>query len=156
MVGFVRDNLGEPDDEGKAKRDSIIAALSAEAALPAQAELDKKSKEDGSLEAGKAAMAESWDTASCIDCHKFHDEGDLGSAPDLTGYGSQDWLVKMITDPTHEAFYRDSNDRMPSFGVDPSGPKLSLLASEEIELLARWLRGENLDAPVPAATASAP
>lgn len=148
MVNFVKDNLTELDDENKAKRDSIIAALSAEAALPVQDELDKKSMEDGSLEKGKTAMAEAWDatSTSCIDCHKYHDEGDLGSAPDLTGYGSKDWLVKMITDPTHEEMYRDTNDRMPSFGVDPPGAKQSLLTGEEIELLARWLRGENLDA----------
>ncbi|HUE71378.1 MAG TPA: cytochrome b N-terminal domain-containing protein [Pirellulaceae bacterium] len=148
MVNFVKDNLTELDDENKAKRDSIIAALSAEAALPAQAELDKQSMEDGSLEKGKTALAEAWDatSTSCIDCHKYHDEGDLGGAPDLTGYGSQDWLVKMITDPTHEEMYRDTNDRMPSFGVDPPGAKQSLLTGEEIDLLARWLRGENLDA----------
>jgi ubiquinol-cytochrome c reductase cytochrome b subunit len=155
MVSFVRDNMTEMDDEKRAQRDAIVAALSAEAALPAQIEADKKSQEDGTLEKGKAAIAESWDTASCIDCHKFHDEGDLGSAPDLTGYGSKEWLVKMISDPTHEELYRDTNDRMPSFGLDPEGAKQSLLAAEDIDLLARWLRGENLDSASPSATASA-
>ncbi len=151
MVTFVNDNLQELDEEKKTKLASIIAALSAEATLPAQVEADKNSQEDGTLEKGKGAIAEAWETASCVDCHKFHDQGELGSAPDLTGYGSKDWLVRMISDPTHETLYRDANDRMPSFGVDPPGAKQSLLAAEEIELLARWLRGEDLDAASPAA-----
>jgi ubiquinol-cytochrome c reductase cytochrome b subunit len=156
MANFVRDNLSEPDDEKKAKRDAIIAALSAEAALASQADDDKKAREEGMIEKGKAAFAEAWEgsSASCIDCHKFHDEGDLGSAPELTGYGSKEWLVRMISDPAHEAFYRDTNDRMPSFGVDPPGTKQSLLSAEDIDLLARWLRGEDLNAATPAATAA--
>lgn len=154
MAGFVRDNLGELDDEKRTKRDAIIAALSAEAALPAQADADMKAKEDGTLEKGNAAFAETWDTASCVDCHKFHDQGDLGSAPELTGYGSKEWLAKMISDPTHETLYRDANDRMPSFGVDPPGAKQSLLTTDEIDLLARWLRGEDVDAGTPSATAA--
>jgi ubiquinol-cytochrome c reductase cytochrome b/c1 subunit len=154
MVDFVNSNLKELNDEKKAKCDAIIAALSAEAALPAQAEADKKSQEDGSLEKGKAALAEMWDTAACIDCHKFHDQGDLGAAPELTGYGTKDWIVKMITDPAHEAFYADKNDRMPNFGVDPPGAKQSLLSAEDIDLVARWLRGEDLDGAAPAATAA--
>ena len=153
MVGFVRDNLAELDDEKKARRDAIIAALSAEAALPSQAEADKSAQADGTLEKGKTAMTESFDTASCVDCHKFQDAGDLGSAPDLTGYGSKAWLVRMISDPAHEAFYRDTNDRMPSFGIDPEGAKQSILAAEDIELLARWLRGEPLDSPPTTAAA---
>jgi ubiquinol-cytochrome c reductase cytochrome b subunit len=142
---FVATDLAEPDEEAKAKVQSIAAALSAEAALPAQAEADKKAEEDKTLEKGRAAMSEAFENYSCTDCHKFRDAGDLGSAPDLTGWGSKDWLVRFISDPTHEAFYRDTNDRMPSFGKAGPGPKQALLTAEEIELLARWLRGEKLD-----------
>ncbi|HZL91779.1 MAG TPA: hypothetical protein VFB96_25635, partial [Pirellulaceae bacterium] len=155
MADFVSSNLKTMDDEKKTKRDAIIAALSAEAALPAQAEADKKAQEDGTLAKGKSAMAETWDTASCIDCHKFRDEEDASDAPVLTGYGTKDWIVKMITDPSHESFYGESNDRMPSFGVDPPGAKQALLTAEEIDLVARWLRGEELDAVAPATTAAA-
>jgi ubiquinol-cytochrome c reductase cytochrome b subunit len=147
MVTFVRDNLRELDDAKREKLAAIVAALSAEAALPAQAEADRQDRESGTLDKGRAAIAESWDTASCVDCHKFHDQGDLGAAPDLTAYGSKDWLVRMISDPAHESLYRDTNDRMPSFGVDPPGAKQSILAPEDIDLLARWLRGEDVDAP---------
>jgi hypothetical protein len=52
-------------------------------------------------------------------------------------------FIRFITDPTHEAFYRDTNDRMPSFGRAPEGgTKKPLLTAEEVDLLARWLRGE--------------
>ncbi|MDX1944105.1 MAG: cytochrome b N-terminal domain-containing protein [Pirellulaceae bacterium] len=136
---FVQTDLVDLDDDGKAKLASIIAALSAEAQLPAQAADDKKAAEDKTIEKGRAAMADSFGSYSCIDCHKFHDDGALGSAPDLTGWGSQAWLTKIIANPKHEEFYRDTNDRMPSFGgAHP------LLTPAEIDLLARWLRGEKL------------
>ena len=50
-----------------------------------------------------------------------------------------------LTDQAHEDFYRDTNDRMPAFGKAGPGPKKALLTAEEIDLLARWLRGEQLD-----------
>jgi ubiquinol-cytochrome c reductase cytochrome b subunit len=106
MAGFVKADLAELDDEGKAKVQSIIAALSAEAKLPAQKEADAKAADDGTLEKGREALAEAFENSSCVDCHKFRDAGDLGSAPDLTGWASTDWLTRLITDPTHEAFYR--------------------------------------------------
>jgi ubiquinol-cytochrome c reductase cytochrome b subunit len=146
MITFVNDNLKEPSDETKAKIQSIIAALSAEAALPAQVEDDKKAADDMTLEKGRAAMAESFDTASCLDCHKFHDAGEPELAPSLTGWGSHDWLVRFISDPAHADFYRDTNDRMPAFGKKGPGPTIQpLLSAADIELLAKWLRGEKLE-----------
>ena len=78
---------------------SLVTALSAEAALPAQAEEDKKAMEDGSLERGREALATAITNSACTDCHKFRDEGEVGSAPDLTGYGSREWLIGMIGRP---------------------------------------------------------
>ena len=43
-------------------------------------------------------MSEAFENYSCTDCHKFRDTGNLGSAPDLTGWGSKDWLVRFIGD----------------------------------------------------------
>ena len=82
-------------------------------------------------------------SSTAITLKQLSDEGDLGSAPDLAGWGSKDWLVRFITDPTHEAFYRDTNDRMPAFGQgNAESTKKPLLAAEDIDLLARYLRGE--------------
>jgi quinol-cytochrome oxidoreductase complex cytochrome b subunit/mono/diheme cytochrome c family protein len=146
MAGFVKDDLGELDDDGKATLASLIAALSAEAALPAQAEADKKAEEDGSLEKGREALTTAITNSACTDCHKFRDNGDLGSAPDLTGYGSREWLIGMISDPKHEQYYPNDNDRMPAFGRTGAGPtKQPLLSPADIELIAKWLRGEPLE-----------
>jgi ubiquinol-cytochrome c reductase cytochrome b subunit len=142
---FVQAELAEPDDAAKAKVALIALALSAEAALPAQAEADKQAEADGALAKGRAAMSEAFESFSCTDCHKFQDTGDLGSAPDLTGWGSKEWLTRFISDPGHEGFYRDDNDRMPAFGKAGPGPKQALLSGADIELLARWIRGEKLE-----------
>jgi ubiquinol-cytochrome c reductase cytochrome b subunit len=143
MAEFVVDNLKELDDADKARLQTLIAALSAEAALPSQAETDKTAEADGTLTKGRKALGEAFESSSCTDCHKFRDQGDLGSAPDLTGWASKDWLVRFISDPTHEAFYRETNDRMPAFGKSSGGPnKQSLLSAADIELIARLIRGE--------------
>jgi ubiquinol-cytochrome c reductase cytochrome b subunit len=76
-------------------------------------------------------------------CHKFGDVGELGGAPDLTGYGSREWLVGMISNPTHERFYRDANDRMPAFAENENGEG-NLLDAKSIGLITDWLRGEWL------------
>ena len=72
-----------------------------------------------------------------MDCHRFHEEGEeLGTAPDLTGYGSRDWLMAFISNPEHVRFYGDKNDRMPAFGEEKQ------LTPTEIGLVTDWLRGE--------------
>ncbi|MCA9123519.1 MAG: cytochrome b N-terminal domain-containing protein [Planctomycetaceae bacterium] len=81
------------------------------------------------------------DELACTDCHRFHDKGDLGSAPDLTGYGSSEWLSAMISNPAHERFYPDTNDRMPAFGATDDDPSGGLLTQDQIDLLVRWMLG---------------
>jgi ubiquinol-cytochrome c reductase cytochrome b subunit len=142
MVGFVNDNFAEPSEEERKEIDALIAALSAEAALPGQAKEDEEAKTDGTLEKGKEAIEKSWATSSCVDCHKFHDAGALGGAPDLTGYGSKAWITEFLTNPAHERFYPSSNDRMPAFAVAGKTTKRPLLTPQQLELLASWLRGE--------------
>jgi quinol-cytochrome oxidoreductase complex cytochrome b subunit/mono/diheme cytochrome c family protein len=144
MATFVTTDLGEPDAAKKEKIAQIIAALSAEAALPSQTEIDKQATDDGTIAKGKSAMGEMFATSACADCHKFG-EGSGGSGPDLTGYGSRDWLIRFIGDPSHESLYAKGNDRMPSFATAAPGPKGALLKQDEIDLIARWLRGEKLD-----------
>lgn len=143
MVSFVKDNLAELDDEGKEQLAALVAALSAEAALPAQRMADQQAQENGMLAQGRRRIVEGINGASCTDCHRFHGDGERGGAPDLTGWGSLSWLMAIISDPTHEAFYRDTNDRMPAFGKSGPGPtRQAILRPEQIELVARWLRGE--------------
>jgi quinol-cytochrome oxidoreductase complex cytochrome b subunit/mono/diheme cytochrome c family protein len=145
MVSFVKDNMTDLDEDGKKQVADLIAALSAEAKLPAQAEADKKAAEDGTLMRGKEAFAASFATSSCVDCHKIGEAGDLGSAPDLTGWASQAWLERFIADPAHADLYGEGNDRMPQFGKSGPGAKNAILTPEEITRLAKWIRGEKLE-----------
>ncbi len=78
---------------------------------------------------------------SCIDCHKYHEEGELGSAPDLTGYMSREWLIDFIRNPASERFYGENNDRMPAFAPHDD-PRLNQLDDQTIGLIVDWLRGD--------------
>lgn len=50
----------------------------------------------------------------CASCHFYADLNPDGSAPDLTGYGSEAWLRKMIGSPGQPHMYGDNN-RMSTF-----------------------------------------
>lgn len=141
MVNYVKDNLATLDDEKKKALSDLVATLSAEAKLPAQAGADKQAQTDGTLERGRKAFAESF---GCTDCHQLESMGDAGAAPDLTGWGSSEWLKEFLANPGHERFYSEGNDRMPAFRAG-SGAKRHLLDDQELELLVQWLRGEKLD-----------
>jgi ubiquinol-cytochrome c reductase cytochrome b subunit len=80
--------------------------------------------------------------SNCTVCHRFGGEGSLGSAPDLTGYGSYEWMLGMVSDPTHDRFYRDTNDRMPSFAKDLDHPETNNVSVRELSLIVDWLRGD--------------
>ena len=146
MVTWVKDTIGASleDLEGeeladyKRKIEDVTFALAAEAGLIREmaASIDER------VAAGRDAMVNEF---VCIDCHKFHDDGDIGLAPDLTGYASPDWLRAFIANPEHERFYPETNDRMPAFAPhdDPAANRLS---PQELDLLVAWLRGEWYEA----------
>ena len=75
------------------------------------------------------------DGLACIDCHDIDSEEE-GYAPDLTGYGSDEWTVAFLKNPEDERFYGDENDRMPCYGRD------NKLSDEEIQILADWIRSK--------------
>lgn len=135
MVDFVKGTL--PDLKKENDLNKMIAALSAEAKLPSQAELDKK--EAKSITEGRKLV----ETFTCTDCHKFGETDNGGGAPDLTGYGSREWLSAFISDPAHERFYGDKNDRMPAFYKDKENPKNNKFTQRELDMLIEWLRGEE-------------
>jgi ubiquinol-cytochrome c reductase cytochrome b subunit len=154
MVTWVADTLGPDaiaalDDKGRAelreKVENVAFALAAEANqnVGPIADLDQR------VAAGRTAIVEDF---SCVECHKFHDDGELGLAPDLTGYASAKWLRELISNPEHERFYPDTNDRMPAFAAS-GDPAANRLSPEELDLLVAWLRGEWYE---PAAATSPP
>ena len=127
MVKFVKKDA----EKFAPQLNSIVAALSAEAQLPAQADADQR---DATLiESGRAFIAT--DTARCTECHQFRKKDEEATAPDLTGYASREWLIGLISNPKHERFYGQRNDRMPAF----AGEKI--LDAQAIGLIADWLRG---------------
>jgi quinol-cytochrome oxidoreductase complex cytochrome b subunit/mono/diheme cytochrome c family protein len=131
MVSYVTGDMTDADTWSKEQIEAVIAALAAEAGRP-------DPQADGKLVAeGRTLIA---DADRCGSCHRFGDnEMDLGTAPDLTGWGSREWLVGIINDPTHERFYGDTNDRMPSFGTADEGAA-PMLSPQQVGLIADWLR----------------
>jgi len=131
-VRLITDKVPAYSAEDKASLEKILAALSAEAALPAQKEADAR---DATLIAdGKKLIAES--ALDCAECHQFHNDTP-GDGPDFTGYASHAWLAEFLKNPGHDRFYGKRNDRMPAFG------KTSRLGPRDLDLLIRWLRGEQ-------------
>ncbi len=131
MVKFVKKNVAAFTPEQKEQLKQLIDALSAEAQLKSQAAAD--ARDAAQIKAGGGYLTDSLD---CVRCHTFHDE--IGTeAPDLTGYGSRDWLVRFLNNPADtNSFYGDLNDRMPAFG------QKGILSQEEIGMIADWLRGD--------------
>ena len=139
MLNFVKSDVAKYDAAKQAQLAKGLKALSAEAALPAQAAVEAQEKAD--IEEGRALLA---GDLSCTDCHKFREAGDLGSAPDLTGYGSAEWLDGILRKPAHERFYapryeaRDDGGEvtlMPAYGEGDSK-----LTDRELKMLVDWLR----------------
>jgi ubiquinol-cytochrome c reductase cytochrome b subunit len=142
MVEFVQTNL-DPEElkKPKNKQDAadikdIIVALSAEAKLLAQRADDAASMD--AIARGKKAFSAS--TFECTDCHSWYDhqtnKPGKSRGPDLTGYGSEKWMVDFIKNPAHPSFYGKYNDRMPRYGEE------KILTEKSITLVTKWLRGD--------------
>ena len=131
MVSYVTDDMTDSETWTPVQINAVIQALAAEAERVGDG-IDMKVVQEG-----RKLIA---DSDRCGGCHKFGDNDmDFGGAPDLTGWGTREWIVGIINDPSHERFYGEMNDRMPSFGKSENGAT-SMLATKEVELLADWLR----------------
>lgn len=78
-------------------------------------------------------------TCTSSGCHAFHGKGQPGTAPNLTGYGSREWLIGIISDPANPRFYGKMNERMPSY-APANKPGNAILTARQIEMLADWMR----------------
>lgn len=130
MVRTIKDMYADLDaeelQEVQEQMDTIAIMLSAEAQLVQQKDLDRK--DSARIEAGKKLFQQ-----NCASCHRFHGKG-TQSGPDLTGYGTLAWLTAITSNPGAAQFYGSRNDRMPIFEKE--------LSREQIELIARFIRGE--------------
>ena len=132
MVRFVQKDVAGFNEAQKLMLKKVVAALSAEAALPAQAPGD--AADAGLIGEGRTLLAH--EDMRCTECHKFNTKDEEADAPSLTGYGSREWTAALIANPAHKRFYGERNDRMPAFGAEGS------LDDQAVGLLADWLRGD--------------
>lgn len=132
MARFVKRSVAGFSAEEKQQLTTALAALSAEAKLPAQAAVE--SAEAARLEQGRGLLRS--EAMRCTECHQFQKPDEDATAPDLTGYGSRGWMIDFIKNPAHERFYGKRNDRMPAFGQD------NKLDERSLGLVVDWLRGD--------------
>jgi len=129
---MARKVLAKYTEEENKLLPEIARLLADEANLPYEEKLEEE-KRDELLALFYNDDLDFEDGRACIDCHDIDSE-DEGSAPDLTGYGSREWLIAFIENPEDSRFYGKKNDRMPCYGRDDK------LKPEEIEILVDWIR----------------
>ncbi len=134
---MARKVLAKYTEEEKKLLPEIAKLLADGAELPYEEKLDEDTREELlSLYYNDDLKFE--DGRACIECHDIDSE-DEGSAPDLTGYGSREWLIAFIENPEDKRFYGKKNDRMPCYGRDGK------LKDEEIAILVDWIRSQPAD-----------
>ncbi len=131
MVKFVKKEVPAYSPVQAYNLKKVIAALSAEAQLKSQIEIDQQ--DAALISEGRSLLRTEF---RCAECHQFRKKDEDATAPDLTGYGSRRWIVGLLTNPKHPAYYGKRNDRMPAFGDE------KILDPQAIGLLADWLRGQ--------------
>jgi ubiquinol-cytochrome c reductase cytochrome b subunit len=150
MSEFVHDEVAKADADGKAEIDKIVKAVSAEAILKLQQGADQA--DAAHIAEGRKLIAES-ENFECTQCHKWQGAGKT-KGPDLTGYGSREWMIDFVKNPAHKRFYGERNDRMPQFG------EKQLLTDQQIGMVVDWLRGDwyepGAHGPALSATVTAP
>ena len=143
MCKFVKKDIAAYTPDQKEQLKKVIAAVSAEAKLKSQADTDAR---DAAMIAEGRGLFK--DAMKCTDCHQFQTKDEDATAPSLTGYGSREWLIKLLNNPAHTDFYGERNDRMPAFG------EKQILSPESIGLVVDWLRGDWYE-PAPTEQAKA-
>jgi ubiquinol-cytochrome c reductase cytochrome b subunit len=131
MVGFIKSQWrdAKEDDSLDDLRDTltkVAAALSAEAGLSSQADVD--ARDEQVIKEGRKLIE-----STCTDCHRFGKKAGAG-APELVGYGSRQWIMGITSNPATPRFYGDHNDRMPAYA--------ETLSARDIGVLADWLRSD--------------
>jgi ubiquinol-cytochrome c reductase cytochrome b subunit len=149
MTDFLDELRVQYEDEGReaelqADLDAAAAYLHSEARSPGHlAHVSAEAMEEAVVEAGPP-RGDDWAMVvrgravfnrTCNECHSYGGERrGTTKAPEMRGYGSPDWIAKMIEDPAADDLYRSRGREralMPSFR--------DRLTENERFLLARWL-----------------
>lgn len=130
MVRFVQRGIPNAwTDEQRAELEYVIAWLSAEAGLTRQQDVEEA--EAARIERGRDAVVN--EVVDCTRCHVIYGVGEQ-EGPELTGWASRDWMLRMLNDPAHPSLYGEDNDRMPAFGAD------EILTDRDMGLIVDWIR----------------
>ncbi|GAA4423717.1 cytochrome b N-terminal domain-containing protein [Bremerella cremea] len=159
MAGYVTETMSDKDEWSDEDLAAIVAALAAQSGIESEAELgpDKIAR-------GNELLASE---DHCAMCHNYDAESDYGDAVDLNGFGSRQWLMDFISNPSAARFYGDNNDRMPAFNEDPHNEVSNRIARRDLEIIVDWLRtdwyepqpapaGAEYEEPSPEADVAAP
>lgn len=136
--GWLMDVIARPRDPrffGHTELDGMepllpeqLASLPALAALLIAQDPTRRGEVDPALvERGVAAYRE----LECDACHPL-ERGVEGLAPNLAGYGSEEWLLEFLRAPGSPRFYGEDND-MPAYAGE--------LSDEDLRALVVFLRG---------------
>ena len=132
MVRFVQRGIPNAwTDEQRAELEYVKQWLSAEAGLLSQA--DVEAAQADRIQRGRDAVVN--EVVDCVRCHVVYGAGEQ-DGPELTGWGSRDWMMRMLANPAHPSLYGEDNDRMPAFGDD------GILTDAEMGMIVDWLRQE--------------
>jgi ubiquinol-cytochrome c reductase cytochrome b subunit len=135
MAGWVKKHETELKPE---EVDNLVEFMVAQSGRELDPPLDLKK-----VEAGKAYFVDARDgVEACANCHAMNvpkvADGPLeeiaggdGTAPDLTGYGSDKWLKSFINNPGADTHYGKKN-RMPAFA--------GRISDKELQMLVDWMR----------------
>ena len=138
MVEFVTDEVSAYDEQDKQILEQVIKALAGEAQRDGPRHADSPHAE--TIEQMQGWMGD--EGLACLDCHRFYGKGPARpKGPDLTGYGSRQWMIDFVSDPSAPKYYGKRNDRMPAFGAD------GRLSRKYIALIVDWLRDQNDSQP---------
>lgn len=133
MAKWAKRNLHLLSEEELDAVSAFLAAQSKRDPAPGDPELLMRGAEVFSLGSFDGAQP-------CADCHKldhpdFGASGTMMPAPNLTAYGSKEWLHGIVTDPGQADFYGPRNDRMPKFS--------ERLTPAKLNLLIEWMTSSN-------------
>jgi mono/diheme cytochrome c family protein len=110
-----------------------------------QSEIGNRQSAIGNADESLIGKGRAYFLATCNECHTYAGESSgTIHAPEMRGYGSVEWIERMIENPADDTLYRSTGKepaQMPAFK--------DKLTQQERHLLAVWLHGTRLEPIAP-------
>ncbi len=136
MIGWRKEIDTERKDMNKeeiAKQEAdldLVAQWLADQAKPKELRYKELSKKQ--IDKARMLFTDEEKGFGCVRCHRFEGKGKK-VGPDLTGYGSQDWIRLMIMNPSHETRYGAKNEMPPFRNADGPGAEVLLKEFQDLQ-----------------------